>query len=794
MKSNRVMAWMQKDVNRYGVLAFLISFFTAMMIFLPIMIQNEGILTLCNDFNLQQIPLNMLSNRAIKAGEIGWTWNVDLGSDFIGATSFYVTGSPFFYLSLLFPATLYPKLVGWIFMLKYAVAGLTAYVYIAQYCKDKRYALVGSLLYAFSGFQATNMLFYHFHDVVAFFPLLLYGVDQLVEKQKRGILAFASFLCAFINFYFFVGEVVFLILYFIMKYWVTDRKQWRNFVVCLLEGILGVGMAMVIFLPSMAFNLQNPRASEFLPVDQWFDMNKRYLLHVLRAFMLPANTMMKESYVVAEDYSSWAAYLPMVGFVPALIFTWKNRKHWLSRTTFVFVLFSIIPILNSVFYFVTSNNYHRWFNMLILLMSTMTSVQLEGVVAGKEQAVKQRRTLTLAAFLMALVSVLLWIGSNWWDQNKFQVIFDADSFVWIMKVAIVGYLTMGVVQLLFANRKWHAYAFVVTIAAFSVITTQKLCLDYKSYHTMDVDYGNLEASHYYDRILAYVGMENPDEGYRFATMDNISNMVGEISGDAAFTSTVNGSIIELHDAISEGREVFTPFRDPGLNELFSAKYVIESEMEDGSIYMQSLRQEQKNFEGQEKVAEVSYGNHMDSVYELDNILPMGYTYDTYMTQSETETLSNEERRFLMLQTLIIPDEDEAVIAETLDHFTLEEAVLDWNELQPIWTTYHRAASEDFDREKNGFLSKMNVEEDTYAFYSVPFDTGWKAYVNGEETSIVKIHGLMAVKLTKGYNEIRFSYQNPYLIPGCVITIVSFAGWIWLVRTDRRKRKKQEQAV
>ena len=172
MKSNRVMAWMQKDVNRYGLLAFLISFFTAMVIFLPIMIQNEGILTLCNDFNLQQIPLNMLSNRAIKAGEIGWTWNVDLGSDFIGATSFYVTGSPFFYLSLLFPATLYPKLVGWIFMLKYAVAGLTAYIYIAQYCKDKRYALIGSLLYAFSGFQATNMLFYHFHDVVAFFPLL----------------------------------------------------------------------------------------------------------------------------------------------------------------------------------------------------------------------------------------------------------------------------------------------------------------------------------------------------------------------------------------------------------------------------------------------------------------------------------------------------------------------------------------------------------------------------------------------------------------------------------------------
>ena len=182
-------------------------------------LKEKGIFTLFADFNNQQIPFNILANQAVKSGEVFWNWNVDLGSNFIGAFSFYNLGSPFFWITLLFPAKAFPYLAGWIFILKYAVAGATSCAYIQLFVKDKKYAVLGSALYAFSGFQATNLLFYHFHDVVALFPLMLWGIEKMLVEKKKAIFAFTVFLNALLNYFFFVGEVIFVIVYFLYVFW-----------------------------------------------------------------------------------------------------------------------------------------------------------------------------------------------------------------------------------------------------------------------------------------------------------------------------------------------------------------------------------------------------------------------------------------------------------------------------------------------------------------------------------------------------------------------------------------------
>lgn len=60
------------------------------------------------DFNVQQIPFYQLANRALKTGEYFWNWHVDLGTNFIASFSFYLLGSPFFWLSVPFPAEFTP--------------------------------------------------------------------------------------------------------------------------------------------------------------------------------------------------------------------------------------------------------------------------------------------------------------------------------------------------------------------------------------------------------------------------------------------------------------------------------------------------------------------------------------------------------------------------------------------------------------------------------------------------------------------------------------------------------------
>lgn len=102
-----------------------------------------------------------------------WIWNIDLGSSFVNAFSFYNLGSPFYWISLLFPRGSFPYLAGFLYILKYVVASMTAYLYLRLFAEDRRYAVIGALLYAFSGFQTTNLEFFHFHDVTAVFPLML---------------------------------------------------------------------------------------------------------------------------------------------------------------------------------------------------------------------------------------------------------------------------------------------------------------------------------------------------------------------------------------------------------------------------------------------------------------------------------------------------------------------------------------------------------------------------------------------------------------------------------------------
>ena len=163
----------RKNLKRCACLCALLALLT----FLPFIVQGRGVFTVASDFNDQQIPFTIcLHNNLLDGGLDGWAWNVDLGSSTLQSFTFYELGSVFFWLSMLFPARLFPWLVGWLYMLKYAAAGAAAYLYLSLFVRDRRYAAAGAVLYAFSGFSATNVVYYHFHEVIAGFPLLLYAL------------------------------------------------------------------------------------------------------------------------------------------------------------------------------------------------------------------------------------------------------------------------------------------------------------------------------------------------------------------------------------------------------------------------------------------------------------------------------------------------------------------------------------------------------------------------------------------------------------------------------------------
>src|SRR5690554_3381134 len=101
---------------------FIISFFILFIIFLPTLIVNNGYLIYYGDFNSQQIPFYHLAHNAVRSGNIFWHWGTDLGSNFIGSYSFYLIGSPFFWITLIFKNSIVPYLMPTLLCLKHSVA------------------------------------------------------------------------------------------------------------------------------------------------------------------------------------------------------------------------------------------------------------------------------------------------------------------------------------------------------------------------------------------------------------------------------------------------------------------------------------------------------------------------------------------------------------------------------------------------------------------------------------------------------------------------------------------------
>jgi len=164
-----------KNQKGHALQTLLLALGISTVIFLPFIIFDGGYFIYYGDFNVQQIPFYKLAHEAVRSGDIFWSWYTDLGANFIGSYSFYLLFSPFFWLTLPFPTSWIPFFMAPLLILKTGFAAFFAYFYIKRFVRDSRYAVIGSLLYAFSGWMAFNIFFNHFHDVAVFFRFFCSG-------------------------------------------------------------------------------------------------------------------------------------------------------------------------------------------------------------------------------------------------------------------------------------------------------------------------------------------------------------------------------------------------------------------------------------------------------------------------------------------------------------------------------------------------------------------------------------------------------------------------------------------
>lgn len=731
--------------NNY-IKAFLLSVLTSSLMIVPFIIKDHGLFTLIDDFNSQQITFSMYMNDSLKNGNVFWSWATDLGSDFIGAYSFYNLGSPFLWISFLFPSSFFPYIVGPLLIFKYGIAGLTSYAYLQRYVSNKSNALIGSLLYSFSGASIINQMF-HFQDSISLFPLLLLTLDLLVMEKKIGWFAAVVALSALVNYFFFIGEVIFVLLYFIIRFLLSDFWTYiKSLPRVALEGILGTGISFILLAPSILFIMDNPRTSNFPYGGNAFAFDGSYYLSLIKSFLMPPDLMPYTSAIYSNDYTSKSIYIPLIGIslVTALLF---SKKNWITRFIKVLILFSILPVLNSTFTVFNVPSYTRWFYMAALILALASILVLDD---RKDVSIVKGIYLTLI-FTIGLAIVLYFFP---WGINQQGAIFHPKLFLIYLAISLTGLILLYILIRYANNPLSFTKSMLSLVIIFSIITGS-------------IDIYKIQGLKYppedtYNLMIRSGLIKLPNnESYRVrnnTTNTNLSLLTNSSSTNS-FTSTVNGSIFKFHDLIGVPRTVisFMPTHYYGLNSFLSVKYTITTDRT-------------KNLDLYSK-----YYNGTNTVYVYKNkdYLPLGFTFNRYITESQLLAVNPDKRHLLLLKALVIPDKNINRVRHYLQPLPkISFDKLDNNDYKKDIKERRKEASTNFIRKRQGFTASLTAKSSKYAFFSVPYSSGWSATVNGKDVSIINSAGFMSIPINSGDNDIRFHYQTPGLLAGTIVSIGS----------------------
>ena len=762
---------------------------TAALFFLPFYIIDGGFFHYAGDFNSQQISFYRYMNGFIKGAGYPdsaftsvhntFSWATDLGSGVMNAYSFYLYGSPFFWFSLLFPQGWLPYLMVPLLVLKFAVAGGGAYLYLRRYVKNIDYAVLGACLYTFSGFTVYNVFFNHFVDVVALFPYLLWSLDEALYNDHRSWFAFWVAVNLVNNYFFFIGQVVFLAIYFICKLSTRDfRLTAKKFGLLAFESLLGAAMGSILLVPAVLSILQNPRTIDLSSGWGFLTYSKvQQYLAILVSWIMPPDSPYLTS-IWSEGVIKWtsmSAYLPLCSLAGAVAY-WKAKcGDSKKRIVGTCAVFALVPILNSAFYALNSSYYARWYYMPVLVLAAMTVNALEDHNTDLDSPARGISWLMIATVAFAVVPVQDSDTGSW----SFGVLKNPGQYC-----AVLGFGLLGLLLYRYLCQKWRgdsrfAQRMTAAVLAFAFLfSVVHIGIGKFGQWYTDSDLVKQDTS------ALLLKNDLPEGDYRVDTYkihDNIGMWLDK-SCLQYFGSTAAPSILSFYPALGVKRDVRSEpeIANYALRGLLSVEYLI------------TTPEKRESFED-EADAGWTYLADVDgyALYHNDNYVPMGFTYDYYVTKATYEASVKTLRSNLLMRALVLEDEDVAQYGQYLTE--LPDAMLDdlhYDSYTQDCADRRAHSCSVFQMNNAGFHAEITLDKANLVFFSVPYDDGFTAYVNGEKADILQVdEGLMAVLCPAGASSIDFVYQAAGLSASRVVTAVAIPVWVVYVACFVRRKRR-----
>lgn len=807
--------------NKYWQ-TFILAFLVALLLFLPISLRDAMLgqpFHYAGDYNSQSMLFWQYANQFIKDGG-SFSWETELGSGFVNSYSYYMLGSPFFWASLWIPSKWMPWAMVPLFCFKFAFAGAGGYLWAKRWVKNPQYAMLAGMLYAFCGYNIYSIFYDSFVDVTALFPYLLAALDDAIIDKRRGCFSIWVAVSLLINYYFFIGEAIFLILYFICmllgkKYILTGKLFLRMAV----ETVLGIAMGAVLVIPAALSLMQNPRISSFLNDYDFivYGEPQKYMAIFASMFIMPdapyQNTLFSQS---GTQWQNVCAYLPVVGITGGVALCRAERKHPFARVMKFCIICAFVPMLNAIFTLENATYYARWYYMPILILCGATAMVLDNDELYQAEWKDAWKTVFICT--AAFVALEL-VPSNVELLGLKLGVTSSASIFWILwGISIAGVVLCGFVCKKYRKTEKYISVMMSSVMVFSFIYGEAHML--LTRYVTDTDTGEHTWYAGYEDLDNVAKLLPQGEWYRIDsnTITNYNLALG-FSSEDFFSSTVSPGIFSFYMEAGHGRTVMPLDGQPNyaLRSLLGVKYLMVGaedekawsadasgtkvtinnsnagnalqllkDSEDTTDTVYTPQEWAVNWEERGRTEETI-------VYENQNFIPMGFAYDYYITKDQLADVDADVRSNLLLKAIVLNDEQVGKYGDILQPLPEKEFQnLTYEAFKEDCADRREQTADTFETNNYGFTATTSFDTDELVFFSVPYEkNAFTATVNGEPVDVEEVDcGLMAIPVPAGKADIVVTYHTPGLKEGVTISITGLIIWILYALVCYNKGKKK----
>lgn len=294
-----------------------------------------------------------------------WTTQIGMGADVLTTMHFYGLGDPIVLLSMFFGGDSVEVFYAGAIFLRLYLAGLFCVRFFRVCGVGSSGAIVGALLYAFSGFGVNPGIFHPFFAIpLVLLPLLLTGVELAYTRRRYRLFVLAVFLSAISNLYFFYMLAIFTAVYALLRYFgVSSKPSVRE-----LLGYAAKFLGAAILACCFAGPILIPNVMAILSSARFSVVRDRMLFY-------PSEYYKQIPGALIADYHPYYLFIavPSVCILLTLLMISTSHRRYRGEKLLLLLMFAIV-LLPAGGAFLNGNSYstNRWTWAFVLTLSWCT--------------------------------------------------------------------------------------------------------------------------------------------------------------------------------------------------------------------------------------------------------------------------------------------------------------------------------------------------------------------------------------------------------------------------------------